>query len=125
MMKQSLFSFALLNVIFLAGCGTTRNATVNDSDSAKKEVHAFTGVYQSSTGVMTPLSCYCSEGGTLTVPENGVIHVCFDKLTEKPEDCTQLAVFGHFETIANEPEETNPCPKGTMEVFVVESFKCK
>ena len=123
MIKQVLFSFALLNVILLAGCGMTQNVSETDSNSLKQET--LTGDYQSSRGVMTPLSCYCSDGGTLAVSEDEKIKVCFDKLDKKPENCQKITVTGHYETLANDPEETSPCPKGTMKVFVVESFKCK
>ncbi|ASS48689.1 MAG: hypothetical protein A3D31_06950 [Candidatus Fluviicola riflensis] len=126
-MKQVLLSFVLLNIVFLSGCATAQTSakTKTDSKPEVKQQQTFEGDYQSSRGVMTPLSCYCSDGGTLTVTEDEKIKVCFDGLKEKPDDCTKISVTGQFQTVANEPEETNPCPKGTMKVFVVESFKCK
>ncbi|MDH4474276.1 MAG: hypothetical protein QE487_16850 [Fluviicola sp.] len=125
MLKQILNSFILLNVLLLASCGTTKPVSDADSNAETQEKQTFTGDYHSTTGVMTPLSCYCSDGGALLIGENDKISVCFDSMKEKPDDCKQLTVTGHFETLSNEPESTSPCPKGTMEVFVVESFKCK
>jgi hypothetical protein len=125
MIKHAFFLIIVVSVVLLAACGTAQNASGNDANSARKEIYAFSGYYQSSKGVMTALSCYCSDGGTLTLPDQGTVDVCFDGLTEKPENCSKIGVFGHFETIAIEPDETSPCPKGTMEVFIVESFECK
>lgn len=125
MMKQVLFSFIILNALLLASCGTAQPVSETDSNTETQEKETFTGDYQSSKGVMTPLSCYCSDGGTLTVSEDEKIKVCFDGLKEKPEDCQKITVTGHYETLANDPEETSPCPKGTMQVFVVEKFTCK
>lgn len=129
-MKQVLFSFLLLNVVFLSGCSTAQTAAKTKTDSKteaseKPKKETFTGDYQSSKGVMTPLSCYCNDGGTLTVSEDEKIKVCFDGMKEKPGSCQRISITGHYETLANEPEETSPCERGTMQVFVVEKFKCK
>jgi hypothetical protein len=125
MMKHLLFSLMILNLALLVSCSTVKPISETDTKSTTEEKQTLTGDYHSTTGVMTPLSCYCSEGGALLVGQDEKISVCFDGLKEKPDDCKQLTVTGHFETISNEPESTSPCPKGTMEVFVVERFECK
>ena len=124
-MKHVLFSVILLNALLLASCSTAKTVSETDSNTETQKKETFTGDYQSSKGVMTPLSCYCSDGGTLTTSEDEKLKVCFDGLKEKPGDCTKISVTGYYETLANDPEETNPCPKGTMKVFVVERFECK
>ncbi|MES2554773.1 MAG: hypothetical protein V4604_01405 [Bacteroidota bacterium] len=128
-MKQVLFSFLLLSTLLFADYSmaqttkTKSEAKPKAPKAPKKET--LTGTYQSKRGVMTPLSCYCSDGGMLSTGGETEIKVCFDKLDKKPKDCQKISVTGHYETLANDPEETSPCPKGIMTVFVVEKFKCK
>ncbi|HLP54580.1 MAG TPA: hypothetical protein VK151_06115 [Fluviicola sp.] len=133
-MKQILFSFLVMSTLLFTDYSMAQTAKTKSEAAPKApktpkapkgpKNETLTGTYQSKRGVMTPLSCYCSNGGILTVGENEV-KICFDKLGKEPQDCKTIIVTGHYETLSNDPDETSPCEKGTMEVFVVEKFKCK
>lgn len=81
------------------------------------------GTFESKQGVMTPLSCYCFNGGFLTTSDDKHIPVCFEN-NNNIINCQALSVTGFYKTVKNNPEPTSPCPKGEMTYFRVIRFKC-
>lgn len=91
--------------------------------SYSQEAKIFTGNYRSVMGVMNSLSCYCYNGGYLTYGENEKLKICFDEMKITKVRNAFITVKGHFEEITHESTPMDPCPEGTEQIFVVESYK--
>ena len=119
-MKTITFIFFFATITILSSCFLGR--TANKATSNEKE---FTGTYDSKTGVMNNISCYCHEVGYFTTQKGEEFPICFDEYGEEPTCTENLYIKGDFENITIEPEITSPCPKGTLKIFMVTEFECK
>ncbi len=115
-----------LSILFsVVSCKTgNSNAKTDASDDI-----TLTGVYQSVRGVMTDLSCYCYNCGTLKTENGESFNISFDAYDkahgETNIDCQKITVTGKMTTVTVENNPNNPCPAGSNEVFVVTGFKCE
>jgi hypothetical protein len=120
----------LLFLTFLVLVFCCPNSVLAQKKSAKQATQAISleGTFVSTSGVMTPLSCYCGNGGKLTTAKNEEIKLCFDDMKQNKEQdlaaCKTIKVKGYYIEKANNPEPTNPCPKGVMRYFKVISVTC-
>lgn len=128
-MKQKENLIFLIFLMILISCGTAKQKSVNNLEEAivGEKLSTLSGIYESRQGVMANISCYCYKVGYLTTSDNMPIVVCFDELEKSDEvKCDgKMTVSGKFKKIKIQPEETNPCPEGEMEVFMVESYICE
>ena len=120
-MKTIIFVYFLALITAGSSCFSGNNG----NEATNNEEEEFTGTYDSKTGVMNSISCYCFEVGYFTNKKGEEFPICFDEYGEEP-DCTEnLYIKGYFEDITIEPENTSPCPAGTMEIFIVTEYECK
>ncbi len=98
------------------------NCSIKKNQSSESTI-TLSGTFESKQGVMTPLSCYCFNGGFLTTSDAKSIPVCFDNEANNM-DCKKIRVTGYYKTMTNNPEPTSPCPKGEMTYFGVVSYTC-
>ena len=73
------------------------------------EERTVSGSFQSVTGVMDELSCYCSNGGNVTAEDGVVTAVCFE---EEVESCEKITVTGYM--TSRSIESNGACPGGMM-----------
>ena len=109
-------SYLCFFVLFFTACST--NKTQQTEPTLE-----LTGVYESKQGVMTPLSCYCGNGGYLTTSDEKRIAICFEGNNDMIS-CKNISVTGFYKTVKNNPEPTSPCKQGEMTYFKVVKFKC-
>ena len=95
-------------------------ATESTTSSQKETIK---GSFRSLVGVMHKLSCYCHEGGLITVDDKQ-IKACFKNTTMPEKSCSTIEVEGVYETIEIAPESSSPCAGGKMKVFMVSSATC-
>jgi hypothetical protein len=112
---KSLFLFCLLAFSWV-NCSVKKN-------QPSEPTLTLNGTFESKQGVMTSLSCYCSNGGFLITSAEKQIPICFENNTTNI-DCKTIIVTGFYKTIKNKPEPTSPCKQGEMTYFKVVSFKC-
>lgn len=91
--------------------------------TTQNETIVIEGIFESKQGVMTPLSCYCGNGGYVTTADGKQIAVCFEGLLDAIP-CKKISIKGIYKTVTNSPEPTNPCPKGEMTYLKVLEFRC-
>ena len=108
----------ILPFLVLSVCFT---ACKSKKDTAGKET--LTGDFRSVQGVMNPLSCYCSNGGYVTLAEGRKVAVCFEN--KEKVSCSKITVTGTYITKTIKPDPASPCPAGTMTIFQVSSYSCK
>jgi hypothetical protein len=89
----------------------------------KTKTLTLSGTFTSTAGVMTPLSCYCGNSGTVTTTTGKAIEVCFEN-TQAAITCGSIRVKGYYVTKTNAPAPSNPCPKGTRTYFKVLAHTC-
>ena len=118
--KILLIFFASLTILSSCFLGK-KNKTTNTTTTAKE----YTGSYVRKTGVMNNISCYCFKVGNFTTEAEETIVICFDKIDDEPTCSENLHIKGSFESVTIQPEDTSPCPAGTMEVFMVSEFECR
>lgn len=107
-----------------ASTSKSQNDTSTPSSvSLSNEIGTFKGEFKSTQGVKTELSCYCGNGGYLTTETGETISICFDAITLS-SDCNAIEVKGTYIMKSNDPEPSNPCSKGTMKIFKVQSYQC-
>lgn len=88
-----------------------------------QEKVTLSGDYESVTGRMNPLSCYCYNGGYLSFGKGNVESVCFDDLGEGTEVKDGfITVTGYYKTLTHTSTPHDPCPEGTQTVLVVTSY---
>lgn len=90
-------------------------------EDAKKKL---TGTYSSKRGVMHRISCFCFNGGYLTLDNGDEVAVCF-KDDNLDVDCERIEIKGNYKTIRITPAKGEVCTSGEMTVFEASSFKCK
>jgi len=99
---------------------TEENSNQNDNTIT------FTGSFRSLKGVMHELSCFGYNIGILSTSNGKEIPICFDKLGEELEICTEnLSVTGTYEKIYQSSGAENPCPGGEREILMVSEYECK
>lgn len=96
------------------------------AQTKKEKTMTIVGKFKSKQGVMTPLSCYCYEGGEIITDTKEAINICLKdvKNAENAQNCTKISITGYYITQENNPEPTSPCAKGAMRYFKVISYKC-
>lgn len=116
--------FLSIIATLLTACSTTNKKPETTAVATPTEqMLTFTGTYESKQGVMTPLSCYCGNGGYLTPKDEKRIAICFEGNNDWMT-CKNMTITGFYKTIKNNPEPTSPCPKGEMTYLKVVTFKC-
>ena len=118
-MKKTLFIALTLSISLIACSQTKQTATT------KMKNETYTGSYRSIMGVMNPLSCYCSNGGYLTISDEEKISISFDELNIDKVRSGEITVSGSFEEITHESGEMDPCLSGTRQILIVKSFSIK
>ena len=116
------------------GCFSSNNSNteVNKKDVSQDKVIneeesenlKFIGTYESKTGVMTNISCYCFQTGYFTTEEGNEIVICFKDGTKEASCSDNLRIVGYFKNITITPEETSPCSAGEREIFHVTEYEC-
>lgn len=110
-MKQFYFATCLLFLFFLA-CNPPQKPTIE----------TLKGTFESTKGVMAPLSCVCYNGGYLSVGKKEIA-VCFTD--DADIKCNTIAVSGKYVTKDMGGGGNNPCPTGRMTYFMVDTYKCQ
>ena len=82
----------------------------------------YSGSFRSVQGVKDPLSCYCANGGYLTITSGERIPICLKE--EATVTCTSLQVTGSFTQRAAPSEPTTPCPLDSKRVLLVQKLEC-
>lgn len=82
----------------------------------------LSGEYRSIMGVRNNLSCYCYNGGFLTLTNGESFNICFDKLKIDKVESGTITVSGHFEDVERESGPIDPCPSGSIKLFIVEEL---
>lgn len=121
------FTF-LLSCLLLTSCSTGKKV-ISESDDLVADspppvvTTTIQGSYKSTKGIMTKLSCYCSNGGTITTESGKEFLICFSENIEVP-NCDNLTVTGNFTMKELQSEESSPCPSGQIRYLKVKDFKC-
>lgn len=90
----------------------------------QREEITLKGVYQSVKGVKDPLSCYCFNAGYLITTESkNSVPICF-KNNDEEINCINIVVTGYYGKKKINPEPTNPCASGELNIFYASSYKC-
>jgi hypothetical protein len=84
--------------------------------------NTYSGTYRSIAGVMDKFSCYCFNGGYLTLDDGKVITICFEKL-KKIIESGKLTVSGKFAKQRIRGDESGVCPAGMWEYLLVDDYK--
>lgn len=113
------FLFATV-LVFITTCNSNQNNTTVEN---RQNIIEYEGEFRSLKGVMNNLSCYCYNGGHLTLDSGEKINLCFEDENTDIQ-CQRIKVSGYYKTLTNHPEPTSPCPKGEKEVLMVESYEC-
>lgn len=92
-------------------------------DTTTKTV-TLEGNFNSLKGVMNTFSCYCYNGGKLTLADGEIVYICFADDTIKI-DCEHIKVKGKYVTRTISLNANNPCPEGERKYFEVHSYICK
>jgi hypothetical protein len=123
---QNIFLAGLFLVLYFVLSQQTFAQSNPKVPTKKEKVMTITGKFVSKQGVMTALSCHCYEGGEVTTDKGEVINICLKgvKDAETAKNCIKIRVKGYYINETNNPEPTNPCPKGSMRYFKVISYKC-
>ena len=121
-MKSKVLLIIFASLTILSSCFLGKKNNTSNPINTEKE---YTGTYQSKTGVMNNISCYCYKVGNFTTEAGETIVICFDKIDDEPTCSENLHIKGIFESITIKPEETSPCSEGTMDVFMVSEFECQ
>lgn len=146
MKKNLLFTLLITFSMFLLSCGSDNSSdtdyedednievTTNDSDyddvsdndvnEIDDYIFEYTGSYESKTGVMTDISCYCFQVGYFTTDGGEEIVICFADGMEEASCSENLKIVGYFETVSINPDENSPCSSGDRELFHVTEFEC-
>ncbi|MDJ1486310.1 hypothetical protein QNI16_37870 [Cytophagaceae bacterium YF14B1] len=82
------------------------------------------GDFNSLQGVMHPFSCYCGNGGRLTLSDGTKKFICFPDRIPAP-DCQRIKVTGKYVRRAVSAQPSNPCPEGERKFFEVKSYLCQ
>ncbi len=133
-MKKNILVVLILSVLFV-GCFSSNNSNTREEGSNMDMLDEnenkiigdeleFIGTYDSKTGVMVNISCYCFQTGYFTSKEGKEFVICFEDGTEEAPCSKKLKIIGYFENVVIEPENTSPCPKGERELFYVTKFEC-
>ncbi len=114
-------AIAIILVLFVGftGCSQTKETTQQNDTTTL----TFSGTYRTVMGVMNPLSCYCYNGGYLTISDDERISISFDDLKMDKVKSGKITVTGHYEEIEHESSAKDPCPGGVRKIFIVESFE--
>ncbi|MBN2662325.1 MAG: hypothetical protein JXR68_01640 [Bacteroidales bacterium] len=144
-MKNKLFFILLISFpLFLFSCGsdntsdysndndytdvTTDYYTTDDDDYADDDIigdeYEFIGTYESKTGVMTDISCYCYQVGYFYATNGEDFVVCFPNGTEEPMCYENVKIDGYFQYVEITPDNNSACSAGGMEIFYVTDFEC-
>ncbi len=124
-----------LMIVFLISCNSVKqkenqNKTdkqktiVENNEKITNELHTYTGQYESKTGVMVDISCYCFQVGYFTATSGEELVICFHTGTDEAPCSENLQIEGYFETKKIEPDNNSHCPAGNMELFYVTNYKC-
>ncbi|MCP4442115.1 MAG: hypothetical protein GY810_24660 [Aureispira sp.] len=121
-----------LSILFIALMGLCAfSMTTKDVTTATelKKLETIKGEFRSVAGVMNPLSCYCSEGGYITVKtpeEEGrkKIAVCFKSKNPPTKACKNIEVTGKYKTLKRKSNPNSPCPGGEKRVLMVKTHNC-
>lgn len=135
-LKYTTVLCALLVAVTMSSCATVKSPSiVTDANASMKEevkepadVEAVqivaSGNFQSVSGAMDELSCYCSNGGYVVSSAGKKVALCF-KEGENPKNCTVIEAKGRYKTTQIDSEPSSPCAGGSMTYLEVESFTCK
>lgn len=83
---------------------------------------SVTGGFEDVSGVMNNLSCYCGNGGYITIKNNEKIAVCFEN--NEKVTCTNITANGFYENKKINPGKISQCSAGEMKYLKVSSYKC-
>ncbi|MBN2890227.1 MAG: hypothetical protein JXL97_00030 [Bacteroidales bacterium] len=148
-MKKNLFLTLLISFsLIIWSCGTN-NSTNDEDENENTEIKTnnyedeydendiddnvddiigdefeFIGTYESKTGVMVDISCYCFQVGYFYANNGEEFVVCFPDGMEEPSCSENLRIDGYFEVTQISPEETSPCSEGERELFYVTEYEC-
>jgi hypothetical protein len=115
---------ACLGVFAGTALGQKKGAPTTPKAAIKKaKALTLRGAFTSTAGVMTTLSCYCGNGGTITTTAGKEIEVCFEN-AHAEITCTNIRVRGYYITKTNAPSPSSPCPQGTKTYFKVLTHTC-
>lgn len=142
-MKNKLFFIFLISFsIFLFSCGSNNNSDyqndnyteittdVNktDDDNSDDDIigdeYEFIGTYESKTGVMTDISCYCYQVGYFYATNGEDFVVCFPDGTQEPSCSENIKINGYFQYEEITPDNKSACSAGGMKIFHVTDFEC-
>ena len=96
----------------------------NDDDEIIDDEYIFTGTYDSKTGVMVDISCYCYQVGYFHAENGEEFAICFPNKMEEANCSEKLEIEGYFESVKINPESTSPCQAGEQELFYVTDYRC-
>lgn len=111
---------AVVTILMCLGCRSTPQETQEKDKDLSVTIE---GDFRSIQGVMDQLSCYCFNGGYVTLESGEQVAACFEEDAEVRE-CDRIKITGVQEEIENNPEKSSPCPKGTMSIMNVTTFEC-
>lgn len=151
-MKNKLFFILLISFsLFLFSCGSENTSdytndndytdvttddykTDNDyyddngddysDDDIIGDEYEFVGTYESKTGVMTDISCYCYQVGYFYATNGEDFVVCFPDGTQEPSCSENVKIDGYFQYVEITPDNNSACSAGGMEIFHVTDFEC-
>jgi len=110
-------NFIVLLIFFLM------NVNFSCKNSQNQNMETFEGTFKSVKGVMDPLSCYCYNSGYLTTDSGEIIPICFNN-EDIDIKCDRIKVTGVYMVIVLEENLQTPCPAGSKNIFMVESYEC-
>ena len=117
---KSLFVVAFALFFICPGC---KSAPTQQKQDTNENETTITGDFRSIQGVMDELSCYCFNGGYVTLESGEETAVCFDKDAEV-KGCNQIKLSGILEEKTINPEKTSPCTAGDMTILEVTAYEC-
>lgn len=146
MKKSYLLLFLLSFSVLLWSCGSDNSSDYDNNDNSSVtttddydedfydnncydddvvgDEYVFTGTYDSKTGVMTDISCYCFQVGYFSADNGEEFPICFPDGTDEASCSENLKIEGYFQLVEITPDNTSPCSAGEMEIFYVTSFEC-
>ena len=83
-----------------------------------------TGEFKGVSEITNRLSCYCTQGGFITMSNGKKVLVCFPDDAEVKE-CANMVVTGVYEDGNAGADVNNPCPSGAQTFLRVSEFHCE
>ncbi len=115
------------NLILVSSCShtqkmeevDTQTTTLPPDEVSLVEQQTLTGSFRSVRGVLDPLSCYCSNGGYVTIANGKQYAVSFDEGEDVPT-CEKITLTGY--KTSRSIESNGVCPAGMMGFLKVQSY---